>query len=181
MQAVAALTVSTSFPTTSAARSVVSAPLCRMALACALLAAAGPLAAQSGRKLQVTGTQQLSFGNLIPGVTSRVLRTDPARGGRLDLRGQNNGTVLLQFTLPSSLTGPTGASMPLAFGGGDAGFAADRDIASQTAFDPRTLFLATLGRRGQSAVFLGGTAQPGAGQRPGIYSATITLTVVYLP
>jgi hypothetical protein len=128
--------------------------------------------------LQVQGVRSLGFGNLLPGVSKQVLPTDPVRSGQFNLSGPAQAHVLLTFTLPASLSGPGGASLPLAFGGSDAGFSADRSIAGQIGFDPTRPYAAVLGTPGRSAVFLGGVAQPGAGQAAGNYTGVVTLTMV---
>ena len=86
---------------------------------------AGPVLAQ-GRKIRVDGVRPLAFGQLLAGTPASVLRTDPASSGEFDLRAQNNDFVLLTFSLPSSLSGPGGASLPLSFNGSDAGFSRER-------------------------------------------------------
>ena len=45
-------------------------------------------------------------------------------------------TVLLQLTLPPSLTGPGGAAMPVTFGPNDAGYSDSGAIGAQIGFDP---------------------------------------------
>jgi hypothetical protein len=139
---------------------------------------ASPLAAQ-GRKIRVDGVRPLSFGQLLAGAPATVLRTDPANSGQFDLRAQNSDQVILTFSLPSSMSGPAGASLPLSFSGSDAGFSTAGSIGSQVAFDPRQSYVATMSKQGRGSVFLGGTATPAFNQRPGAYSATITLTVMY--
>jgi hypothetical protein len=139
---------------------------------------AGPALAQ-GRKIRVDGVRPLAFGQLLAGAPATVLRTDPANSGQFDLRAQNNDVVILTFSLPSSLSGPGGASLPLSFSGSDAGFSRERSISDQVAFDPRQSYLGTMSQQGRASVFLGGTATPAFNQRPGAYSATITLTVMY--
>ncbi|HET8762100.1 MAG TPA: DUF4402 domain-containing protein [Gemmatimonadales bacterium] len=139
---------------------------------------AGPLLAQ-GRKIRVDGVRPLAFGQLLAGNPSTVLRTDPANSGQFDLRAQNNDVVILTFSLPSSMSGPAGASLPLTFSGSDAGFSRSQSISDQVTFDPRQSYLGTMSQQGRASVFLGGTATPAFNQRPGAYSATITLTVMY--
>lgn len=143
--------------------------------------AASELVGQGGRPLSVQGVRPLAFGLILPGVPEVVLRTDPVKSGRFDLSGERFAQVELTFTLPGQMIGPGGATMPLLFGSGDAGYSETQAIASQVAFDPNQRFVATLSRNGKGAVFLGGTVTPGAGQRAGSYTATITLTVAYLP
>ena len=137
-----------------------------------------PLAAQ-GRPLVPTGTQNLSFGIVIPGIPTQTLRTDPVGSGQFTLRGEKNAQVQLQFTLPTSMSGPSGATMPLSFGATDGGFSASESIASQAVFDPRASALGRLSKNGRASIFLGGTAVPGPTQTAGAYTGTITLTVSY--
>ncbi len=137
-----------------------------------------PAAAQN-RKIRVDGIRPLAFGALLAGTPATVLRTDPARSGQFDLTAQNNDTVILSFSLPSSMSGPAGASMPLSFGGSDAGFSSAQSIGDQVAFDPRQSYVATMSQQGRGSVFLGGAVSPGFNQRAGAYTATITLTVMY--
>jgi hypothetical protein len=139
---------------------------------------AGPARAQ-GRKIRVDGVRPLAFGSLLAGAPTTVRRTDPANSGQFDLTAQNNDVVILSFSLPSSMSGPAGASLPLSFSGSDAGFSASQSIAAQVAFDPRQSYVGMMSQQGRATVFLGGTAMPAFNQRPGAYSATITLTVMY--
>ena len=140
-----------------------------------VMALAVPVVAQ---QTSVTGVRPLVFGTVFPGVPSSVLRTDPLNSGQFDLKAHPGGTASLTFLLPAVMTGPAGATLPLVFGGNDAGFSPSQSIGSQVAFDPPTSYLATfVGNR--ASVFLGGTANPSAGQRAGNYTGTITLTVVF--
>jgi len=134
-----------------------------------------------GRPLTVSGVRSLVFGAVFPGVPRTISRTDPANSGQFDLTGNKNSQVRLVFTLPAAMAGPVGATMPLAFGGGDAGYSDTQAIGSQVAFDPKQPFLATLNKNGRGSVFIGGTAQPGSSQRAGPYTGTLTLTVAYFP
>jgi hypothetical protein len=144
----------------------------------ALLVAASAGRAQS---IQVTGIQGVSFGGMVPGISKAVSRTDALNAARFDIKGAGSGrTVQLQFSLPAALTGPGGASLPLSYTSGDAGFSAQQSIGNQTGFDPRTAFIATLSASGRGSVFLGCRASPAANQPSGSYSATLTLTVAYV-
>ena len=139
-----------------------------------------PLRAQ-GRPLTVTGVRPLTFGAVLPGVPRVIPRTDAANSGQFDIRGPNGAQVLLTFVLPAAMTGPSGALMPLTFGGSDAGYSRTQTIGSQVGFDPRQPFTATLSTNGRGSVFVGATANPGTSQRAGSYTATLTLTVTVLP
>jgi hypothetical protein len=133
------------------------------------------------RPLTVQGTRSLTFGGLLAGVNKSVPRTDVINSGQLDISGPKNASVLLTFTLPATMAGPAGATLPLSFGSNDGGWSPPQQIGTQIAFDPRVPYTAPLDQNGKVSVYLGGTAMPTAGQRAGNYTGTITLTVVVLP
>lgn len=139
----------------------------------------GGLEAQ-GRPLRLNIRTELTFGTLLPGVTAVVPPTDPLNAGQIDLRGQRNADVLVEFVLPADLVGPGGASLPLLFGPGAAGYSPQADIGTQIGFDPVVPQVFTLPSNGNAAVFLGGTASPPANIPPGDYSNTVTLQVAYV-
>jgi hypothetical protein len=141
--------------------------------------ATSPLAGQ--RPIAVTGVQTLNFGTLLPGVPATVVRTDPVNGGQFTITGPHLTQVQLTVTLPSVLAGPVGATIPLVFGGGDAGYSRTQNIGSQVGFDPTQPFVVTLSQRGRGSVYLGGIARPAPTQRAGTYAGTITLTVATFP
>lgn len=151
----------------------------RFALVLGLVALMSAPAAAQGRKIRVDGIRALAFGPLLAGAPAKVVRTDPARSGQFDITAQNNDLVILSFSLPTSMSGPAGTSLPLTFSGSDAGFSQVQSIGDQVAFDPRQAYVATMGQQGVSSIFLGGTATPAFNQPPGVYTATITLTVMY--
>jgi hypothetical protein len=144
----------------------------------ALLLAA-PASGQGGRPLRVRGERGLTFGVVFPGVSSHIVRTDPVGSGEFSIRGERFLQVLLQFTLPTSLTGPGGVAMPVSFGSGDAGYSITT-IGAQTGFDPNVGGTGQLSKNGQGSVFLGGTAQPTTGQTAGAYTGIVVLTVIPL-
>jgi uncharacterized protein DUF4402 len=144
------------------------------------LASATSLAGQ-GKPIQVQGTRGLTFGAVLPGVPRAISRTDPANSGQFDIVGQKNAGIQLTFTLPSVMTGPAGATMPLLFGGSDAGYSPPSAIGSQVAFDPRQPFATALDNNGRVSVYIGATAQPAPTQQAGSYTATLTLNVAYFP
>lgn len=131
-----------------------------------------------GITYSVTGVQSLSFGTLLPGIPAIVAPTS-ATSGVFTLSGKNNETVSLTFTLPSAMTGPGGATLPLIFGASSAGFSPTQSVANETLFDPTQNYQATLGHK-VGSVYLGGTANPSVTQRAGSYTATITLSVVFM-
>jgi hypothetical protein len=141
--------------------------------------ASPPLAGQ--RPITVTGVQTLNFGTLLPGVPRTVARTDPVNSGQFTVTGPHGTQALLTFTLPSVMTGPAGATLPLVFGGGDAGYSQAQNIGSQVGFDPTQPFVVTFSQQGSGSVYLGGSAHPAPIQRAGTYAATITLNVATFP
>lgn len=134
-----------------------------------------------GKPLTVTGVRGLTFGAVFPGVPVTITRTDPVGSGQFDVGGAKNARIQLSFTLPSVMSGPAGATMPLVFGSSDAGYSSPETITSQVGFDPAQPFVTFLDKNGRAAVFIGGTAQPAPSQRAGAYTATLTLTVIVLP
>jgi len=155
--------------------------LCRCVILSLLSFALWATPSEAQRPLTVQGIRSLTFGVLLAGVNKTVLRTDVVNGGQLDISGPGRASVLLTFTLPASMTGPAGATLPLSFGSNDGGWSPPQQIGTQTAFDPRVPFTAPLDQNGKVSVYLGGTAKPTANQKAGSYSGTITLTVVVLP
>lgn len=130
--------------------------------------------------ISVRGMRGLSFGTVVPGVPSHILRTDPVNSGQFEIQGPFLTFIRLTFTLPTVLNGPSGATMPLSFATNDAGYSFNNTIGSQTAFDPNQPHQTLIWFGGRSGVFLGGTVSPTAGQRAGNYTATVVLTVVVL-
>jgi len=144
------------------------------ALGVALVAAPTALHAQS-----VVGTQNLNFGNVIPGVPTTILRTDAVNGGQFRITGAGLfRSVTVRFTLPAVMNGPSGATMPITFSATDAGISWQGTIGSQTTFNPNSPFTYTLWL-GSGTVFLGGRVNPAPTQAGGSYTATITLTVIF--
>jgi hypothetical protein len=140
----------------------------------AALATAPPAAhAQS-----VVGTQNLNFGNVIPGVPTTILRTDAVNCGQIRITGAGLfRSVTLRFTLPTVMNGPSGATMPITFGATDAGVSWQGTIGTQTTFNPAAPFTTTLWL-GSGTVYLGGRVNPAPAQAAGSYSGTIILTVI---
>ena len=149
-----------------------------LALGVATILGPGTVAAQ-GRPLSARGQQDLQFGPLLPGVPITVSRLDAANAGQFEIRGRRNTEVQVELTLPAVMTSGSGATLPLQFSAGDAGYSTDPAIGSSQAFDPRVPLTTVLASNGKLYIFLGGTALPGSQQAAGTYAATITLTVAY--
>jgi hypothetical protein len=125
--------------------------------------------------LAVNGSDPLAFGDVLPGVTYTVA-PGSANSGLFDISGAAGAPILLDFSLPSALTGP-GVDIPITFGASSAQLA---DGGSTEDFDPSTSdYAANLNGSGVLDVFIGGEITPAQTQLQGAYSATITLSVVY--
>ncbi|HEU4699453.1 MAG TPA: hypothetical protein VFS40_09755 [Gemmatimonadales bacterium] len=124
--------------------------------------------------------RDLTFQSLTPGVPKQIRRTDAVNAARFDLLGGPNRWVLVQFTLPTAMSGPGGATLPLTYGPAAAGYSETQTITTQTVFDPAQPYQARLSNTGRGAVFLGATATPAPTQRPGSYTATVTLTITFI-
>jgi hypothetical protein len=145
-----------------------------------LLAGTGMAEAQGGPPLQVQGRQDLTFGDLLGGLPRHIPPTDPANAAQFRIQGRGNTEMILSFILPTGLTGPGGASLPLSFGPIDGGLSYSGNVTDQLPFDPRSPLLIVLppgGGAQRAHIFLGGTATP-PGQAPlGAYSGSIVLTL----
>ena len=146
----------------------------------AFVALPGGMAAQSN-SAQLTASAQvlapidvsfvsdLNFGDVLPGVPTVVA---PADGGQFTVTGAQNQGVMLDFTLPSNLTGG-GDPIPVTF---TAGWG---DDAPQNSIVPGNDPTVNLGTTTNIDVFVGGTVNPAIDQAAGTYSGTVTLTVTY--
>ncbi len=120
----------------------------------------------------------LNFGDLTPGIAAAVTPDNAGSRGSIALVGNGRTTVVI--SLPPALIGPGGAQLPLSFGATDAAYALANDP-TLTPFDPKQpLGLTIPSSAGGATIYLGGLAQPGTVQRPGLYAGTITVNV-YLP
>jgi hypothetical protein len=127
--------------------------------------------------INVTSVQPLAFGNVFPGVNKSVAATDLTNAGRLDVTGQVNAPVTLSFTLPATLS--SGANtMPI-----DSYTGMRADNSAQTVgaalFSPGPSNAATLSPTGTMFVWVGARVVPATNQAQGVYTANVTMTVVY--
>jgi hypothetical protein len=141
------------------------------------------------------GTRALQFGVIVPGTTTVTVLPRTRSGGEFRITGvRNRKSVDISFTLPASLTGPAGATIPLNFNGNYAGLCeidgtGTCEVASYVAWNPITTpsFHDTPtrykpGRKvyayDEYQVYLGGVASPSVTQRQGSYSGTIGVLLV---
>lgn len=129
-------------------------------------------------QLIVTGVRDLNFGTVIQGIGSTVAPADPVRSGQFYFRTPGIGTrVRIQFTLPTVLNGPTGATMPIAFGNTDAIAQGTAPTSVRVTFNPNGARTFTMTSSADANVWLGGRVTPAANQRVGGYTNTVVMTV----
>ena len=154
----------------------------------ALLTSAGVASAATGdiqatanvlQPLSVTDNlRDLDFGDVFPGLPTSVAFTDPT-SGQWRINGEAGKEVDISFTLPGSLFDGVN-NLPISFAAGDAGYNTANASATATAFDPTAGTTELLdGTSGEGFVWIGGTVTPAANQPAGLYTATITMDVVY--
>jgi hypothetical protein len=152
----------------------------------ALTVGASSLRAQNNASANVTATVQqpitvtknndLSFGNVAPGVDKTIAVT-AAGAAKFTVAGQASTPVNLTFTIPATIANG-GNNLTLA---NWSGHHATTDVTSGgTTFTPSaSATAATLSGSGALFVYVGATAQPTVGQAAGSYSGSMTMTVVY--
>jgi len=126
--------------------------------------------------INVNGAQQLSFGNVFPGVNKSVAVADLTNAGRFDVTGQANAPVTLSFTLPVTLSSCSN-TLPI---DSYAGVRADNNLETGgIGFVPGASNAATLSAAGLLYIWVGARVTPATNQAQGTYTGTITMTVVY--
>jgi len=155
----------------------------------------GRLAAQSGASVSadavvvtvgmtIATLRDLNFGTVIKGVATTVLPT-AATAGAWQVTGSSNALVIISFTLPTQLTNIQalpGSTMPITFSATSARWnRANNNAAAGTAFNPAS---GVVGRFGPPPnpnmyVWLGGTVNPAAAAKPGIYQGTVVVSLLY--
>jgi hypothetical protein len=128
----------------------------------------------AGAQYSVAQVQPLAFGYLTQGVTEIVPYTDTFRRGVVTVDG--TGQAYVRVVVPTMLTSPQGATIPLQFLNGDV--AAQDNGRPPAAFDPATSTRVNL-NKGTASLFIGGRALPAANQRAGSYTATMTILVSF--
>jgi hypothetical protein len=126
--------------------------------------------------INVVGAQSLNFGNVFPGVNKTIAATDLTNGGRFDVTGQASTPVVLSFTLPGTLSSGANTMPIVSYTGVTA------DNATQTgglAFTPASGASAMLSATGALFVWVGAQVQPATNQAAGVYTGSISMTVVY--
>ena len=142
-----------------------------------------------------TGMRALEFGVIVPGTTTVTVLPGSASGGEFRITGvKSRKSVDISFTLPTQMTGPGGAAIPLSFNGNFAGLceidtSGNCESASFITWNPVTTpsfrDQPTRYKPGRKVfaydahqVYLGGVASPAVNQRQGTYTASIGVLLV---
>jgi hypothetical protein len=150
--------------------------LLSLAVACAMLFAAPPAAAQ----ITVTGIRNLAFGGVVRGVPSSVPPSHAVKSGQFRFVTAIGNTVRLQFTLPTRLNGPSGGRLNISFSATDAFALGSGGTSVPVTFNPNNAQTFNIVSSNTINVFIGGTVSPAANQTLGAYTNTITLTVTVM-
>ena len=125
-------------------------------------------------QLLVTSEQNLSFGQVTPGVPVQIATTNVASRAHLSVQGR--GRFRISFTLPTQLNGPGGAAIPVTFAANDGRVEIRNRV---EVFDPAAGHEFRINPADQEAqVYLGGRAAAPTGARMGTYTATIVMMIV---
>jgi hypothetical protein len=145
-------------------------------LAAVLLGWPSPARAQ----LLATGIRNLAFGAVIPGVMTTVAPSDPVNSGEYEIQASLGTRLRLDFTLPTQLTGPSGATMPINFQNNDALLIETGPGAVSQNQNPKSMKPYTMTYGNRLLLFLGGAVTPAANQATGSYANTVSLTVTIM-
>jgi hypothetical protein len=150
--------------------------LCGVASAHAQNNASATVTATVQQPVTVSKNNDLSFGNVFPGVDKSIAVT-AGGAAKFTVAGQATTPVNLTFTIPGTITSG-GNNLTL---GNWTGHYATTDVTSGgTTFTPSaSATTATLSGSGALYVYVGATAQPTTTQAAGSYSGSMTMTVVY--
>ena len=127
--------------------------------------------------LTAAGINDLNFGTTNAGTPATPANL-AANAARFAVTGQPNTGVLVNFTLPTVLTGPGSTTIPVSFGGSD-GLLWVSYPGVFTTFNPHSAYSTALDFAGNLTIGLTGTVSPPLGTTTGVYTGTITLTVSY--
>jgi hypothetical protein len=131
--------------------------------------------------LTITGAQDLQFGTL--DAQACTLATGPCANvtdGRFEITGEPTQSINVTFTLPTTLLGPGGDLLDVAFGATDGKVLATGTTTVNSTFDPTVPQAIAIDGGGDLWIGIGGSATTRPDQADGFYTGTITLTVAYL-
>ena len=129
-------------------------------------------------QVSAVAIRDLNFGIVIRGVPNSVSPADPVKSGQFYFSTPGIGSrVRIQFTLPTQLNGPAGATLPISFGTTDAQLRGTAGSSAFVTLNPNTSTTLTATTSRDANVWIGGRVTPAVNQVTGAYSNTITLTI----
>lgn len=132
-------------------------------------------------QVTITTNQNLVFGNVLPGITKVIDKSDPTNAAEIHIDGPAGAEVTIDFSLPMVIKQST---YPLILSFSDTDCAMDSSVnqltnqstPGHTDLDPKQQIIYGLGANGLT-IWLGGSALPSTTQITGDYSGTIYITV----
>src|SRR5258708_1541326 len=134
--------------------------------------------------MTITTLSNLNFGSVPKGVATTVLPS-AAGAGEWQVDGNPNAFAAVTFTLPTVLTNIQalpGSTMPITFTATSAIWhRRTNNAAARPGFDPNLRTTGRLMPPGTPTLYIwiGGTVNPAANVKPGIYQGTIIVTLIY--
>jgi hypothetical protein len=132
--------------------------------------------------MSVSGSHDLDFGSVTPGVPKSVQKETAGSAGEWLIAGSASAEVTVDFDLPPALShSVSGQLMPLSFTSTDASYSdgSGSQSAPTGTLNPNGPSTIDIGPGGSLLIWIGGTVAPTVSQTGGDYSADITLTVTY--
>ena len=126
--------------------------------------------------ISVTAKRDLDFGtDIVPGVAKTVDKA-VTNSGKFTLAGEKSRQIAITFTLPTNLSHGNDL-MPIIFSATDAGY--QNSASPMTAFNPAIVQNASFSSTGTMDIYLGGKVTPSSSQASGVYTAPITISLLY--
>lgn len=144
-----------------------------------------PMTAEiSTTALSVVSLHNLTFGTVVPGTPVTINPRTSANAGKFEFHGNRNAQFHADFSLPVQLTtGPGGYTMPITFSTTSACRRNTDAVGGCTYYNPATPLVQRIRNRvppnDTYFVWIGGTVSPAAGQHPGVYRGTLTISAYY--
>jgi hypothetical protein len=123
----------------------------------------------------------LEFGSVFPGVPKTISKKTPGEAAEFRITGTPNAEITISFTLQTYMH-TSGSNMALQYSATDCAMDSsalpDQANPGHDNLNPWQTMTYRIGSAGLT-IWLGATVVPISMQKPGNYSATITLTVAY--
>jgi hypothetical protein len=133
--------------------------------------------------MSIVGTHDLDFGNVMPGLTKTVDKTESGSAAEWIITGIPKAEINVAFLLPASLRETDGTEiLPVEFKMADAAYSDSTKGGQQVPagiLNPHLVNTTQIGENGTLGIWLGGKALPGPSQLSGLYTGRVTMTVTY--